>query len=527
RCASAPPAPVDPQSPDDLTVPVPEAQRTDRAGRQFWIWAGANIAPINWVLGALGITMGLSLADTMIVLVLGNLVGVVVFGLFTVIGRRTGLTSMVMARGVFGRRGAYVPAVVQMVVVIGWCAVNTWIVLDLVMALFGEIGLVDPRAANLGARIGVGALIMAIQVAISFFGFRVISAFERWTVPPTLLVLFAMSVAAWGFMDIDWSYAGPATGALSGSERLVAMSQVMTAIGIGWGLTWLTYAGDYSRFVSTRVPRRRLFLISAAGQFIPVVWLGLLGASLATRGGGADPGALIVQNFGALAVPVLLLVVHGPIATNILNIYSFSVTARSLDIAIPRRALSVMVGVLSLLAVIAFVFADGIAQTLDAWLSGVVGWTATWGAVVLVHHAILDRHSTDFSPLADPASARTVAAWNPRAFLAFAAGIVMSWLFLQGMVPALQGPIATALGGLDLSWLAGGVTAGVLYCVLMRGRPLPMHSAGIAGGLRDGAAPGGAARGETARGSSDGGGADGSGASAAPAPLAPRTADEL
>jgi hypothetical protein len=34
---------------------------------QFWIWAGANIAPINWVLGALGINLGLGLRDTFIV----------------------------------------------------------------------------------------------------------------------------------------------------------------------------------------------------------------------------------------------------------------------------------------------------------------------------------------------------------------------------------------------------------------------------------------------------------------------------
>lgn len=468
--------------PDDLTGPIPEALRTTKVGRQFWIWAGANIAPINWVLGALGISMGLSLWDTMLVLALGNLIGVLVFGTFTVLGRRTGLTSMVMARGVFGRRGAYLPAVVQMIVVIGWCAVNTWIVLDLVMALLGTLGWVDPEAANLAARIAVGALIMAVQVVISFFGFRVIAAFERWTVPPTLLVLAAMSVAAWGFMDIDWTYPGAG---LSGQERIVAMSQVMTAIGIGWGLTWLTYAGDYSRFVSRAVPRRRLFLVSALGQWLPVVWLGLLGASLATRGGDIDPGALIVDNFGALAIPVLLLVVHGPIATNILNIYSFAVTARSLDLQVSRRVLSVVVGVLSLVAVVGFVYADGIAETLDAWLAGVVGWTATWGAVVLVHHTLLDRRSTDFSPLADPVGTDRVAALNPRAILAFLAGVLMTWLFLYGMVPALQGPAAAALGGLDLSWLAGSLTAGVLYFLLMRGRALPMRAAGTAGTGRE------------------------------------------
>ena len=64
-----------------------------------------------------------------------------------------------------------------------------------------------------------------------------------------------MSVVAWTGGDIRWGYAGEATGA----TRLTAMSQVMTAIGIGWGITLLAYASDYSRFVPRCVPRGRLF----------------------------------------------------------------------------------------------------------------------------------------------------------------------------------------------------------------------------------------------------------------------------
>jgi len=83
---------------------------------------------------------------------------------------------------------------------------------------------------------------------------------------------------------------------LAGGERIAAMSAVMTVIGIGWGITWFTYACDYSRFVSTTVPQRRLYVASVLGQFIPVVWLGVLGASLATTNGSVDPGKLIVSS---------------------------------------------------------------------------------------------------------------------------------------------------------------------------------------------------------------------------------------
>ena len=130
------------------------------------------------------------------------------FGIFVLMGQRTGVTGMVLSRAAFGRRGAYLPAAIQACLAVGWCAVNTWIILDLVMALLGKLDLVDPHDGNSAAKILVGVIIMPIQVTIAWFGYRAIASFERWTVPPTLVVLVVMSVVAWFHLDIDWCYAG-------------------------------------------------------------------------------------------------------------------------------------------------------------------------------------------------------------------------------------------------------------------------------------------------------------------------------
>ena len=122
-----------------------------------------------------------------------------------------------------------------------------------------------------------------------------------------------------------------------------------------------------------------------------MVWLGILGASLATNSGEIDPGKLIVQNFGVMALPVLLMVLHGPIATNILNIYTFSVATQALDITISRRKLNLFVGVFSLAAVVFFIFQEDFAAVLDAWLIGLVAWVAAWGGVMLVHYFWLEK----------------------------------------------------------------------------------------------------------------------------------------
>ena len=468
-CPLSPPVNPDPAPPGTWSPScsvIPESSRTTDVRGQFWIWAGANIAPINWILGALGVSMGLGLFETIAVLAVGNAIGMSLFGLFVVIGQRTGLTGMVLSRAVFGRRGAYVPAAVQALVCMGWCAINTWIVLDLVMALLGRIGLVDPDATAHGARIAVAAIIMTIQVAIAWFGYRVIAAFERWTVPPTVVVLVAMTGVAWFGLDVDWGYAGDA--ALTTGQHIAALSAVMTAIGIGWGITWLGYAGDYSRFVSTSVPSRKLFLASALGQFIPVLWLGALGATLATLSSSTDPGEIIVDAYGALAIPVLLLVVHGPLATNILNIYTCTVSTQALDIRVNRRVLNIVIGVVAMSLVVLFVLNGEFATTIDAWLVGIVGWLSPWAAVMLVHWFLIARQQVDPEALVAPASAGLLPTVRPTALIALAIGIVFTWMFMYGMIPLLQGPIAEAMGGVDLSWLAGGLTAGLSYIALER-----------------------------------------------------------
>lgn len=100
--------------------PVPDSHRTSTPLDQFWIWAGANVAPINWVLGAIGIQLGLSLIETLLVIIVGNLLGAALFGAICIMGHRTGVPQMVLSRLAFGRRGAYLPTIMQILMPMGW-----------------------------------------------------------------------------------------------------------------------------------------------------------------------------------------------------------------------------------------------------------------------------------------------------------------------------------------------------------------------------------------------------------------------
>lgn len=458
------------ESVEHSLVPIPENARTSTVAHQFWIWCGANVAPINWVLGALGINLGLSLVQTILVLVIGNLIGMAVFGFFVLMGQRTAVSQMVLSRSAFGRRGAYFPALLQGLLAVGWCAINTWIILDLVVALFAKLGF----NGGLIFKIIVAIIIMGLQVWLAAVGFRAIARFERWTVPITLVVLAVMTVVAWTSSGVHWGYSGSG---LHGTALWSSITTLMTAIGIGWGITWFAYASDYSRFVSKSVSPVKLYFGSVLGQFIPTVWLGIFGATLATISQKVDPGQLVVEAFGWLAIPVIFLVIHGPIATNVLNIYSCSLSALTLDWKIDRRKLSYGVGVLALAFNIYLIVNGDFASSLDAWLSGLVTWVAPWATIMLIHFFGVKKGRIDVDSLfaAPKTGPLPDIAWP--AIIAFVLGIIATWSFEYAVPSFLQGPGAIALGGIDLSWLSGSIVAGLAYWI---GVTIQGHSAPVA-----------------------------------------------
>ena len=103
---------------------------------------------------------------------------------------------------------------------------------------------------------------------------------------------------------------------------------------------------------------------------------------------------------------MLLLVLHGPIATNVLNVYTFSVAAQALDVKVSRRTLSVFVGVLASVAVIAFIYSGDLAEVLDTWLVGIVAWVAAWAGVMLVHYFRFERGDLTPTASSTPSAAR-------------------------------------------------------------------------------------------------------------------------
>ena len=355
------------QSNDQIIAPVADKDRTSTGPQQMWIWAGANIAPINWALGALGIILKLGLWETIAVIVLGNLVGCAIFGAFTVMGHKTGVNQMVLARSAFGRRGAYLPSLLMFFMTLGWVGVNTYFPVKIAVGILGSFGIPETLLTTLI----IITVIMVIQVGIGTYGFRAIATFEKITVPVTLLLMVVMSIGAWTQPGVvNWNL----TSSLPPGAHFTMLTLLTTAIGVGWGISWVTWASDYSRFMPRSASSATVFWYSYVGMFVPTVWLGILGATIASVTLDADPAKMVSAVFGGpMAILMMLLVLHGPIASNILNVYSAGLAALSAGIKISRVNLAIIVGVVGYAASVYFVLTPSFATSFDNWMIGLLG----------------------------------------------------------------------------------------------------------------------------------------------------------
>ena len=441
--------------------PIPEADRDSTGPQQMWIWAGANIAPVNWALGALGIVLKLGLWETIAVIVLGNIIGCAIFAAFTVMGHKTGVNQMVLCRSAFGRRGAYLPSLLMFLTTLGWIGVNTYFPVKIAVAILGQFGIGDTVMTNMV----VITVVVLLQMLIGVYGFYAIRTFEKYTVPVTVAIMALMSILAWSQPGVvNWGL----TSTLAPGAHLAMLTLLMTAIGVGWGISWVTWASDYSRFVPSSVSSKAVFWYSYVGMFVPTVWLAILGATVASVTLDTDPAKMVSAVFGGItSLLVLLMVLHGPIATNILNVYSAALAALSMGVHLSRTAIALIVGIASYLVAIYFVFEPSFAKAFDNWMISLLLWMSPFAGVVLADFFIKRRSQIDVRELYRAPEASAYGDINWAGIVAFIAGLIAGWLVQDGLVPALQGPISTGLlGGADLSWLAGILVAGGVYLAL-------------------------------------------------------------
>src|SRR4029079_11076099 len=195
-----------------------------------------------------------------------------------------------------------------------------------------------------------------------------------------------------------------------------------------------------------------------------------LGGTIASSGSETGPSRLVASVFGVMTIPVLLLIMHGPVATNILNLYSCSLAALSVGLKAARWKVTAVAGVVGSAVLIAFIQSDSFAHSFDNWIASIIVWISPWAGITLVEFFGLRRGKVDVPGLYEPPRSSPFGDVNWPAVIALVVGLIAAWSWQFGLVSALQGPVAKGLENTDLSRAAGIVVAGGLYYILARNR---------------------------------------------------------
>jgi purine-cytosine permease-like protein len=455
---STPPVPVDaPRGVESHGIDlIPETERHGRPRDLFGMWLGTNLNVFYVVNGAVVISMGLSFAQSVLAIVLGNLAFLAV-GVTSRQGPRTGTSTFAVSRASFGPNGGRVLGLFNWITCVGFEASGLALVVLAALAVLDKAGV----APSAGVKIALILVAAVVQGVLPLLGHRAIVATQRRlaAVSTVLFILMAVLVAPKIHL-----------GALGSGHGWGPITLAIALIVSGGGLSWANTGSDYSRYLPRTSSLRAIFWYSAVGGFLPAVLLEVLGAAVASAVSSAsDPIAGIPAALpGWVAVPYLLFAIVTLLAVNTINLYSSGLTLQALGLRIARWQCVVVDSAICTALCFFVIFSDAFNKYYSEFLGLLIIWLAPWFAIYAVD-AWLRRERYDAPALVDETPRGRY--WRSGGFhvpglVAQLLGMIAAALWINSL--AFVGPLSTLTGSTDLSVFTGLLVGGGAYWLLAR-----------------------------------------------------------
>ncbi len=448
---------------------IPEADRKMTLGEARFFWVGTNANLFFVAVGAISISLGLSVWQALLACLVGNLLFILV-GLAAVAGVRSGLPTVTFTRAVYGIQGNRPHAFLAWVSSVAFEAINTIFGVFATLALFQLLGWDEPGA--LGKVLAVASQLV-LSGSIAVLGHATMVWAQR--IFAALLTAALLLVLAFSIDGVDFS----ASGDVNGSAAVAAFFVAAAIIASG-PISYLYNSPDWVRYLPSRTPTSRVVRNVSAASGLTALALCSMGVLLASQGDMSDPVAG-VEPF----VPTWVFVIYilaaagGAISNNVCTYYSSGLALQSLGLPLHRYTATAIDMVVASAIVLYILFVRDFSTALNDFVSMMIVWLGPFAGVWLAD-GLLRRWRYD--PVAAHATSKDRGSrywgWhgiNVRGYLAFFGGVVSCLLTVNA--PVFQGPLSKALGGADLSWLVG-LGVGALLYVALAGRSVRADTAG-------------------------------------------------
>jgi nucleobase:cation symporter-1, NCS1 family len=288
------------------------------------LWGNLGVSLLVLVAASF-LVPALSLPQALVAIVVGAVVGNLMLAAAGGIGADARVPGMVLLRAPLGRRGSYLPTLLNVAQCLGWAIFELIIIAAAAAALSDELFGFEGRA-GWTVVFGVAAGVLALIGPIGFVR-RFVRRFALWVVLASLVYL-----SWWAVDEANLSQLWHADGE-GGSSILLGIDLVVAIT-----VTWIPLAADYTRFSRSR---RAAFLGTFVGYVVPSLWMFLLGALLVLSRGLSDPVAIpaAVAAAGVTAALALLAVTVDETDEAFANTYSAAVSLQNLLPGVPQRLL--------------------------------------------------------------------------------------------------------------------------------------------------------------------------------------------
>ncbi len=425
-------------------APIPEEHRYGGVYRMFTVWFTPNMELSGVFTGTLAVVFGLGFGLGLVAIIVGTIIGSLPVAILCTWGPRTGTAQVPLARLPFGKT-IVLPGTVQ------WLSSIAW---DALVGLFG--GQAAQLLFHVPFWIGV-AIVLVLEGAVSVYGYEFVHRLQEWGSAILIVLFVVLSVRIFQHHIVlphDTVHGG----------TLVAAFVLMVTISLSAGLSWASYASDYSRYMKPGSSRAGIFWLTLAGLTASYVWvetIGLAGASVLSDQTAA--GVRTLMGGGFLGVLALIAIVFGSITSNSMNDYTGSLAFQALGARVRRPIIAAVVAVIAFAAIL-WMNAGDTSGKFENLLLFTSYWIAPFCAIVMIDwHYNKDRYTPSFLRGA-LAFRRLGNGWPAIVAFVVAFGIMVPFMNTSIVV----GPIANALQGADLAFYVGFVVAGVLYYVLRR-----------------------------------------------------------
>jgi len=433
---------------------VPTLERHGKVWQQGPFWFLGNFQFFSIAVGFIGPAAGLSLGWSALALVLGYIFGTFFMAFHASQGPQLGLPQMIQSRAQLGFRGVIVVLIGAVFTFMGFLVLDTILIGSGLHALYGWNG------------VALGVAINVVSAALAIFGHDLLHRTFRilfWISLPFVVIL---TVA------ILLGAAGGHAPAHSHFGWVAFMAEFAAAA--AYNITYAPYVSDYSRYLPESTSRTAVVSSVFWGAAGSAIWLGIIGAWLASRLGASN--ALVSLKlagdhvFVGLGSILAILSVLALVATMGMGVYSAMLTVLTgVDSFHPfsptpsfRVATIIVLQVVA--TVIGLLLSGNDLTIIDDTLSMMLYLLVPWTAINLIDFFVVRRGHYVIGDLLRPEGIYGIWAW--RGLTAFAAG-------LASMIPFMSlsfyvGPVASDLGGTDISFLVGLSVSAAVYLVLAR-----------------------------------------------------------